>query len=318
MLSDSPRLDSLVSREGGFLLNNLLLTAYAFVVVIGTLYPIVVEALSGDRVSVGEPFFNKMAVPLSFALLLAMGIGPLTPWRAADPRLLSQRLRLPVQIALVAGVVTVITTSRLGYVVLAVVLAVFVIAAIVSLLIERSRRAARARGGRFWPEVRRVVRSDPAFWSGQLSHSGVALVALGLALTSNLALNAEASLAPGDTLRFAGYELTYRSPFLYTEPHRRVEGATIEVARDGRLVTELTPRANFFGGDEAGITTPAIHSSAAGDLYLTLIDISPAGIVLRLNTSPGIWLIWAGGIIAGSGGIASLLSRRRSEVPVGV
>jgi cytochrome c-type biogenesis protein CcmF len=318
LLADSPRLQSLVSREGGFLLNNLLLTVYAFVVVIGTLYPIVVEALSGDRVSVGEPFFNRMAVPLSFTLLLAMGIGPLTPWREADPRELLQRLRLPVQIALLAGVATVVTTSRIGYVVLAVVLAVFVMAAIASLLIERARRSARARGGRFWPEVRRVLRAEPAFWSGQLSHTGVALVALGLALTSNLALNAEAALAPGDTIRFAGYELTYRSPFLYSEPHRRVEGATFDVRRDGRLVTELAPRANFFGGDEAGITTPAIHSSLAGDLYLTLIDISPAGIVIRLNTSPGIWLIWLGGIVTGAGGISSLLNRRRSEALVEV
>jgi cytochrome c-type biogenesis protein CcmF len=90
------------------------------------------------------------------------------------------------------------------------------------------------------------------------------------------------------------------------------------VRRDGRLVTELAPRANFFGGDEAGITTPAIHSSLAGDLYLTLIDISPAGIVIRLNTSPGIWLIWLGGIVTGAGGISSLLNRRRSEALVEV
>ncbi len=86
LVAESPRLDSLVSREGSFLLNNLLLTIYAFIVVTGTLYPIVVEALSGDRVSVGEPFFNRLAVPLSFGLLLAMGVGPLVPWKDADLR----------------------------------------------------------------------------------------------------------------------------------------------------------------------------------------------------------------------------------------
>jgi cytochrome c-type biogenesis protein CcmF len=317
LVADSPRLTSLLSREGGFLLNNLLLTVYAFVVVIGTLYPILVEALSGDRVSVGEPFFNRLAVPLSFGLLLAMGVGPLTPWKEADPRLLADRLRLPLQLGLLAGVVTVLTTSRLGYVVLAVVLGVFVVAAIISLLIDRSRRAARARGSKVLQEVRRQLQTEPAFWAGQLSHCGVALVAIGMALAANLGLQAEVSLAPGESTRFAGYELNYRSPFLFTEPHRRVEGATIEVFRQNQLVTELTPRANFFGDDTSGITTPAIHSSLAGDLYLTLIDINPGGIVVRLNTSPGIWLLWAGGLVTASGGVWSLRSRRREEVSVG-
>ena len=148
LVAESPRLDSLFSREGSFLLNNLLLTIYAFIVVTGTLYPIVVEALSGDRVSVGEPFFNRLAVPLSFGLLLAMGVGPLVPWKDADPRVVAGRLRLPLQIGLLAGAVTVITTSRIGYVVVAVVLGVFVIASAISLLIERAGRAARARDGR--------------------------------------------------------------------------------------------------------------------------------------------------------------------------
>lgn len=320
LVAESPRLDSLFSREGSFLLNNLLLTIYAFIVVTGTLYPIVVEAFSGDRVSVGEPFFNRLAVPLSFALLLAMGVGPLVPWKNADPRLVAGRLRLPLQIGLLAGVVMVVTTSRIGYVVVAVVLGVFVITSAIALLIERAGRAARARNGRIGPEIVRQLRSDPGFWAGQLSHSGVALVAIGMALAANLALHGEVEMAPGDTARFAGYELTYRSPFLTTEPHRRVQGATIEVYREGDLVTTLQPRANFFGTDTSGITTPAVHSGISGDLYLTLIDIDPTGILLRLNTSPGIWLLWTGGLVTTSGGIWSLTARRRqaAEVAVGV
>ena len=320
LVSESPRLDSLFSREGSFLLNNLLLTIYAFIVVTGTLYPIVVEAFSGDRVSVGEPFFNRLAVPLSFALLLGMGVGPLVPWKNADARGVAGRLRLPLQVGLLAGAVVVITTSRIGYVVIAVVLGVFVITSAISLLIERAGRAARARGGRIGPEIVRQLRSDTGFWAGQLSHSGVALMAIGMALAANLALHGEVEMAPGDTARFAGYELTYRSPFLTTEPHRRVQGATIEVYRDSDLVTTLQPRANFFGTDTSGITTPAVHSGISGDLYLTLIDIDPTGILLRLNTSPGIWLLWTGGLVTTAGGLWSLTARRRqaAEVAVGV
>lgn len=320
LVAESPRLDSLFSREGSFLLNNLLLTIYAFIVVTGTLYPIIVEALSGDRVSVGEPFFNRLAVPVSFALLLAMGVGPLVPWKDADAGVVAGRLRLPLQIGLLAGAVTVITTSRIAYVVVAVVLGVFVIASAISLLIERAGRAARARDSKLGSEIRRQLRSDTSFWAGQLSHSGVALVAIGMALAANLALHGEVNMAPGESTRFAGYELTYRSPFLITEPHRRVQGATVEVYRDGDLVTTLRPRANFFGTDTSGITTPAVHSGISGDLYLTLIDIDPTGILLRLNTSPGIWLLWAGGLVTTAGGLWSLNARRRqsAEVTVGV
>ncbi|MGH8927223.1 MAG: cytochrome c-type biogenesis CcmF C-terminal domain-containing protein, partial [Acidimicrobiia bacterium] len=127
------------------------------------------------------------------------------------------------------------------------------------------------------------------------------------------------TLTPGDTATFAGYALTYRSPFLITEPHRRVEGATVEVQRDGEFVTVLRPRANFFGDDTSGITTPAIHSGIGGDLYLTLIDMSSSGIVLRLNTSPGIWLLWTGGLVAVAGGVWSITRRRQpAEVSVRV
>jgi cytochrome c-type biogenesis protein CcmF len=320
LVAESPRLDSLFSREGSFLLNNLLLTIYAFIVVTGTLYPIVVEAFSGDRVSVGEPFFNRLAVPVSFALLLAMGVGPLVPWKNGDTKDLKRRLRLPLQVGLLAGAVVVITTSRIGYVVLAIILGVFVITSAIALLVERAGRAARARGGRLGPEIARQLRSDTGFWAGQLSHSGVALVAIGMALAANLALHGEVHMAPGDTARFAGYELTYRSPFLTTEPHRRVQGATIEVYRNGGHVTTLQPRANFFGTDTSGITTPAVHSGISGDLYLTLIDIDPTGILLRLNTSPGIWLLWTGGLVTTAGGLWSVTARRRhaAEVAVGV
>ncbi len=141
-------------------------------------------------------------------------------------------------------------------------------------------------------------------------------MAIGMALAANLALHGEVEMTPGDTTRFAGYELTYRSPFLITEPHRRVQGATIEVYRDRDLITTLQPRANFFGNDTAGITTPAVHSGIGGDLYLTLIDIDPTGILLRLNTSPGIWLLWTGGLVTTAGGIWSLTARRRRPVEV--
>jgi cytochrome c-type biogenesis protein CcmF len=318
LVGDSPRLDHLLSREGSFLVNNLLLTVYAFVVVTGTLYPIFVEAISGARVSVGEPFFNRMAVPLTFGLLLAMGVGPMLPWRRAEPLNVADRLRVPLAVALVAGFVTVVTASRLGYVVIAVVLGTFVVSANISLLLERSARSAAIRNQRIHEAIGRTLKGDPSFWAGQLSHTGVALIVVGMALAANLGVQAETTMSPGERVTFAGYELTYRSPFLYTETNRRVQGAVIDVARSGKPLTELAPRANYFGGDTSGITTPAVHSTWRGDLYLTLLNVDATGILLRLNTSPGIWLLWLGGLVTAAGGAISLVARSRSREPVRV
>jgi cytochrome c-type biogenesis protein CcmF len=318
LVGDAPRLERLLSREGGFLVNNLLLTVYAFVVLTGTLYPILVEATSGARVSVGEPFFNRMAVPLAFGLLLAMGVGPMLPWRRAEPLQVSDQLRVPIAVSLIAGFVTVITTSRLGFVVIAVVLGTFVLVANVSLLLERSARSAAIRNQPTLAAIGRQLKGDPSFWAGQLSHSGVALIVVGMALASNLGLQTEIDLAPGDSVSFAGYELTYRSPFLYTEPNRRVQGAQVEVSRNGQLVTELSPRANYFGNDTSGITTPAVHSTWRGDLYLTLLNLDAGGILLRINTSPAIWLLWLGGLTTAAGGAISLAAKSRSRESVKV
>src|SRR5690606_9998690 len=151
---------------------------------------------------------------------------------------------------------------------------------------------------------------DQGFWAGQLSHVGVAFVALGLAFTANLSTHQTVDLEPGDSFSFGGYELTYRSPFQTTQPGRQVVGATIEVARDGRLVTELRPRANYFGDDPTGIPSPAVMSRPGGDLYLMLLTMDSTGIRLQADTSPLIWMLWVGGLITAAGGFWAMQARR--------
>jgi cytochrome c-type biogenesis protein CcmF len=314
LVATSPRIGTFVSREGTFLVNNLLLTVYAFVVLIGTTYPLLLEAFTGTQVGVGEPFFNRLAVPLSFMLLLTMGFGPVTPWGGAAPGLLWRRLRWPTMIALALGLVVALTVTRVAWVTLAIILGVFVAAAIFVLLLELARARAAKSGNPVYREAKTVIGNDQAFWAGQLSHIGVVLVAVGIALAANLPLHSEAELMPGESVDFAGYTLTYDAPFRRDEPNRVVQGARVEVSRDDRIITVLEPRANFYDTEMGGIITPAVMSRPGGDLYLTLRSLDDETVQLGLDTSPMIWLLWLGGLTTAAGGFWSLAVRRKGRV----
>jgi cytochrome c-type biogenesis protein CcmF len=314
LVASSPRIETFVSREGTFLLNNLLLTVYAFIVLIGTTYPLLLEAFTGTQVGVGEPFFNRLAVPLSFMILLTMGLGPVTPWRGAAPGLLWRRLRGPAIVALATGLVVALTVTRVAWVILAIVLGVWVGAAIVGLLIELAGNRSAKSGRSFYTEAKTVIRNDQPFWAGQVSHIGVALVAVGIAFAANLPLHAEVELAPGESVQFAGYTLTYEAPFRRDEPNRVVQGARVQVSQGDRVITTLEPRANFYDTEMGGIITPAVMSRPGGDLYLTMRNLDAETVQLGLDTSPMIWLVWLGGLVTASGGFWSLAARRRERV----
>jgi cytochrome c-type biogenesis protein CcmF len=309
LVASTPRIDHLVSREGSFLANNLLLTVYAFVVLIGTTYPLVVEAFTGARVGVGEPFFNRLAVPLSFALLLMMGLGPVLPWRSASPGLLWRRTRAPAAIALATGVLTALTVTRIGWVILSVVLGVFVLGCSTGVLAGQTRRRPGAGEGPLRATLE-VVRSDRGFWGGQLSHAGVVLVALGIAFAANLGAHAEAVMSPGDTVVFAGHTFTYESPFQRHSPGKATSGARLTVTEDGSFRATLEPAANYFGDDPTGVSTPDALHLPGGDLYVTMLRLDAESATLLFDTSPLIWLIWLGGGVAAAGGVVAMTGRR--------
>jgi len=311
------RLESMVSREGAFLINNLALSVYAFIVLVGTTYPLVLEAFTGTQVGVGEPFFNRLAVPLSFTLLLVMGFGPVTPWRTTERGLLWRRTRTPAVVALAVGLLTAILVSRNGWVVTAVTLGVFVVGTMTGLAFEQASRRAAKTSEPLPSALRRVISGDGAFWAGQLSHVGVVLVAIGIAFAANLGAHAEVRLAPGEAATFQGHTLTYESPFRQVTPAKTVVGARLTVTRDGRFVGIVEPSANFFGSDESGVSTPDVLHRPGGDLYVTLLGLPDNGsAALTFDTSPMIWVLWVGGLVTAAGGFLAMRARRREREPV--
>ncbi|MDH5295093.1 MAG: cytochrome c biogenesis protein CcsA, partial [Acidimicrobiia bacterium] len=314
LVAQPSRMETLSSREGSILFNNLALTVYATVVVVGTLYPIVLEAFSGDRVQVGAPFFNRLAVPLSFALLLAMGVGPVMPWRVAKPSLVWKRIHGPLQVALVLAALTVIFVTRTGWVVLAVTLSAFIIAVALRHGFDQAHRGAAHRSTSIWAETRRMVNADPGYWGGQLSHIGVALVALGLAFAGNLSAHTEITLEPGETVSFSGYEISYEAPFSRSEPNRTIIGARLNLAVNGRSIGTVEPSLNEFSNSAQLIGTPAVFTRPGGDIYLTLRTIPDPAARFTLDSSPLMWTVWLGGITTAAGGFIARRSKRQARV----
>ena len=305
-IASMARPESLVSREGAFLVNNLLLTLFAFVVLLGTVYPILVEAFTGSQVSVGRPFFDRMAVPLSFALLLAMGAGPFMPYRRATGAVLWSRLRLPLLAGSAAAAVVVVAGVRAPGVVVVVLLAVTIAAAglrqFVVTLPHRTPRAALA-----------LLRGQRAYWGGQIAHVGVAVVAVAIAVSGGLATRASADLDLGESLDFEGYTVTFEVSEEHREADRLITDAHLVFRSGDRAEFVATPRLTAFDNQPQAIGAPSVWSRPGSDVYVALSTLEPEMVSVNLYRYPLMSWLWVGGVIMAAGGLWALGGGRRRE-----
>jgi cytochrome c-type biogenesis protein CcmF len=305
-LASPDRLESLASREGAFLVNNLLLSLFAFVVLLGTLYPVFVEAFTGAQTSVGRPFFDRMAVPISFALLLAMGVGPFTPYRAANGRLLWARLRSALLAGSLVSAGLVVAGVRSVAVVAVALLATAIATASVRQLLTSApdRRPA---------SLLRLVRKQRGYWGGQLAHLGVVLLALGIAVSADLSDRSTATLREGESVGFGGYTLTYTGNHTNQLPYRTEVVAELEI-RDGDDVVRVAgPRLNQYPNQAQAVATPSVWSTPREDIYVALSSLEDGQVSLSLYRYPLMWTLWAGGLLVAAGGFWAIGGRRRPE-----
>ncbi len=310
LLGSAPRLDSLASREGVFLFNNLILTVFALAVLLGTLYPIVLEAFGGERVSVGTPYFNRVTIPVAFLLLLAMGIGPVTPYRYARPAVVWERIAAPLVVSLIAGAAAVLLGVESVPVVLVVITGSFVIASAVSEYIRQVRKLEEGAAA----AAARVLRRDPGYWGGQIAHIGVALLAIGIAASSGLASRNQVQLTTGDAVPVDGYCLSYEGPTSRVEPNRRVDGArlTLLSADCSRQISVMEPVFNQYARPPA-VATPAVHTGLSEDVFVALAAVPGDGVVVDVYVFPLMWVLWFGGLVAVGGGLWGVAARKRSR-----
>ena len=320
-------IDSPISREGAFLANNLLFVGFAFVVLLGTVFPLLYEALNnGTQVGIGAPYFNRFFVPVGLALLFLMAVAPALPWRKSSVEVMRGRLAVPAAIGVLVVVVCVLAGVHGIEPLLAFGLGAFAAASAgrsLVLSVRGSVRAARVGGAS-------TGRAALSGWrgfvgranGGMVVHIGVVVVAIGLAAATSYLQRGTLHLAKGQSTTFAGHTVEFVGTRVVTSPSRSSFQAVLRV--DGRGM--FYPAVTQFGAGTSTVGTPAIDSGWRDDVYLTINNIPQSSSGSGTTTvwtfgvveQPLVMWLWIGAGLIGFGSILSAIPgrRRRPTDPV--
>ena len=294
-----------MSREGAIVLNNLLLCSITAVVFVGTLYPLFLDLLAGQMISVGPPFFNSATAPLAVPLVVAMAVGPMMAWKRASLWPVLQRLWWAACLALLAFILTLALAgwhvlSALGF-----ACAFWLIGGAMADIFDRIG-LFRTKLGNALNRARALPR---AAWGSAIAHAGMGVTILGIS-GMGLATEKLVAVPPGGSTSFAGYEWRLEGVRDFAGPNFTARKATITVLHEGRVVHVMEPSKRFFPLGRINTTEAAIRTRPSGDLYAVLGEERDGQAVLRLHNNPLAPWIWLGAGIMALGAALSLSDRR--------
>lgn len=291
-------IDSAISRESAFLANNVIFAIFAFVVLLGTTFPLFAEALQGERITVGKPYFDSMTAPLGFALLVLMGVAPLLPWRATTKAALVDRLRIPLWCSAGVLVVLVLAGVRGFAPLLAFFLATFAFSSAAMQLFRAVRRNGLRDG--------LTGRTN----GGMIVHIGVVIVAVAFAASQAFVTRQEARFAKGDIVTVAGHTVQFIGTYKKTHANRVSQVAEFRV-NGGKIYRPAL--SNFVATGET-IGTPSVRISPTEDVYITILsEPNERGeIVAKVSVLPMVSWLWVGaGVMLVGTALAAIPPRRR-------
>jgi cytochrome c-type biogenesis protein CcmF len=297
-----------ISREGSLVLNNLLLTTACAAVFVGTLYPLALESLTGEKISVGAPFFNFTFVPLVLPLLIAVPFGPMLAWKRGDLAAAGQRLIWAASLALIAAVALLAWKEKGPWLApFGIGLGIWLIAGALSEIAFR----AKLFEGRLAESGRRLRNLPRSAYGTLLAHAGLGLSVIGIVATTAWRSETIIAMTPGEQASVAGYELTFKGVAPRQGPNYRERVGLFEVSHGGREITKLEPSKRDFTVERSATTEAGIHASWAGDLYVVLGDeLKDGAYSVRMYFNPLVRLIWIGALVMFFGGALSLSDRR--------
>jgi cytochrome c-type biogenesis protein CcmF len=311
------KIDSPVSRESAFLVNNLLFGALALVVLLGTVYPLLAEALQGRRLSVGEPYFDRMATPIGIALLFLMAVAPALPWRATSGEVLRRRLLVPAWVGAGSMVLALALGASGVAAIVAYGLAGFALAGIVRQFAVGTRARRTAYREARPVAAARAVRANPRLYGGLVVHVGVVFIAVALAASSTASTRRELRLSEGESATVRDVTVTYLGRDVDRSDQKTTVKARIRLERDGDELGVYAPAISTFPGTNQGIGTPSVRTGALRDVYLTLISAPSERdrVTIAVAINPMIVWLWIGGGVMALGTALALLPNLRRRRP---
>ncbi len=316
LLRSQHTLESYISREAIFLFNNLLLVGLAFAVFWGTIFPVLSEAVRGERITVGQGYFNQVALPIGIALLILTGVGPLIAWRKASPAQLRRRFVGPVVAAAVAAVPLLLFTDLPNSPAAAatVVAGVFVTACILGEF-WRGMKVRHALGGVSWPgSLVSMVARNRRRYGGYVVHLGIVLLFIGFAGSKGFVTESDIAIREGERATVAGYTFVNEGSTSTEDDHSSKVSVQMGVYRGDDRVGTMTPGVETFAVDETRSSTIAIDSSPSRDLYLFLTQLQDDGLArVSVYVNPLVLWVWAAGVLMTLGGLLAAWPGRPSR-----
>ena len=298
---------ALFSRETLLLINNVLLVVAAGSVLLGTLYPLLIDALGMGKLSVGPPYFNAVFVPIMVPLLFLIAVGPLARWKHADPRDMAQRLRLAAVLAIAAGIgLPFLIGEWTPLVALGLLLAVWIFASTAFQIRERIKSG--------WP--------PRSFWGMHLAHTGIAVFVIGVTLVKGYEVERDVRMAVGDSVTLGGYTVLLRGVQKVPGPNYVAQRGDIELSKNGQVLRTLNPEKRSYFSSQMPMTETAIDSNPVRDLYVSLgepLDQQGSVWSVRVYYKPFVIWIWGGCLLMALGGGLAASDRRyrlKSRSPV--
>jgi cytochrome c-type biogenesis protein CcmF len=306
-------LDSGVSRESAFLLNNVLLVAAAFTVFFGTVFPLVSEAVRGVKVSVGAPFFNQVNVPLFLSLIFLMGVGPLIAWRRASVDNLRRNFLVPVIVGVAAAALFFALGVRSALAVLSLALTVFV-AATVALDFVRATRARLRTGEALLPAAGGLLLRHNRRYGGFLVHVGILVIVVGVTGSHAWSVQTETTVRRGETAELAGYRFRFDGLAASEESnHVKVTGA-FTVTNGRATPVMLHPAKKFYPQETSPIAYVDYRLGFVEDLYLVLGDFARDGseATIKVQVNRLVSWIWIGGLVLTLGAALAIVPEKKT------
>jgi cytochrome c-type biogenesis protein CcmF len=299
-LKSEHSLESFLSREAAFVLQNMLFVAVTFAVFWGTVFPLISELVSGTKITVGPPYFQRVTGPLFFALVLLMGIAPLFAWRKQAARNLGQAIWIPF-------IASIGLTAIWGFAhrmhpasIFGLWLITFTLSAILAEFWKGIRARHAARGENPFTALVNLIRRNHRRYGGYIIHIGVVLIAMGVIGDAYFKQETQGTVSQGEYLSIGGYQLEFKELLGYPgSDGREVVEAVTSLSEKDQVIRELNPRRDYFVVQEQPVSIPGVYSTAGMDFYVLLVgwDDSGTSATFKVYVNPLINWVWVGGIV---------------------